>query len=309
MKSENKKVLVTGGCGFIGSNLVDHLISIGHEVIVIDNLSSDAHDKFYYNKAATYYEHDIINDNVVNGVINRHKPEYVFHLAAEARIQNCINDPVKAIKTNVLGTQNLLEGCRLFGVKRFIFSSTSAIYGLKNSPPMRETDTPDCLNAYSYSKWFSEGLCKMYSELYGVDSVCMRYFNVYGPRQPVRGSYAPVIGVFSRQKKNKEPMTIVGDGLQTRDYIHVSDVVSANIACMKYQENLNGEIFNIGTGNSYSVLDIAKMMEGEYIHMPTRVGEARETLADNNKTKNILGWNWTKNLTEYLLQKEYEVQK
>lgn len=301
------KCLVTGGCGFIGSNLVDRLISDGHDVAVIDNLSSDAHDKFYFNKSATYYEHDIVNENIVNGVFSRHQPEYVFHLAAEARIQNCINDPTKALKINVLGTQNILDACRLFGTKRFIFSSTSAIYGLKAKPPMTEEDTPDCLNAYSYSKWFSEGLCKMYSNLYKLDTVCMRYFNVYGPRQPVRGSYAPVIGVFSRQKKNNEPMTIVGDGLQTRDYVHVSDVVCANIACMNSAKVFFGDIFNIGTGQNYSVLDIAKMMGGDYIFVPFRTGEAKETLANNNKAKNILGWNWSKQLKDYLLNKQYEI--
>ena len=309
MKHENKKILVTGGCGFIGSNLVDKLVSDGNDVIVIDNLSSDAHDQFYFNKSATYYEHNIINSNIVNGVFSRHNPEYVFHLAAEARIQNCINDPLKTLQTNTLGTQNLLEACRLFNTKRFIFSSTSAIYGLKTISPMTETDTPDCLNPYSYSKWFSECLCKMYSDLYKLDTVCMRYFNVYGPRQPVRGSYAPVIGVFSRQKKNNEPMTIVGDGLQTRDYIHVSDVVEANIACMTFQQKFFGDIFNIGTGESYSVLDIAKMMGGEYIFVSPRSGEAKETLANNKKAKNILNWNWTKILKNYLLNKEYENKK
>lgn len=299
------KCLVTGGCGFIGSNLVDALIEADHEVIVMDNLSSDAHDQFYFNKKAIYYKDDITINHLVNGVFERHKPNYVFHLAAEARIQNCINDPVKAVNTNTIGTQNILEACRLYHPTRMIFSSTSAIYGLKNKPPMKETDTSDCLNAYSYSKLFSEGLCKMYSDLYNVDTVCMRYFNVYGPRQPVRGSYAPVIGVFSRQLKNKEPMTIVGDGLQTRDYIHVSDIVSANIACMNKQDQLNGDIFNIGTGVSYSVLEIAKMMGENFIHISSRDGEARHTLANYEKAKTVLNWTPSNNLKNYLQDRQY----
>jgi len=299
-------IIVTGGCGFIGSNLVDRLIELNHDVTVIDNLSSDAHDQFYYNKNAIYYKDDITNKHIVNGIFERHKPDYVFHLAAEARIQNCINDPTKAFNTNTVGTQNILESCRLFKTKRVMFSSTSAIYGLNDTLPQTETLSPSCLNMYSYSKLFSEGLFKLYSEMYGIDSICFRYFNVYGPRQPIRGTYAPVIGVFSRQKKNNEKMTIVGDGLQTRDYVHVSDIVSANIAAMNCEHKLNGNIINIGTGKSFSVLDIAKMMNGEYIHIPARNGEARHTLADITKTKELLNWEPKYSLEKYMENKEYD---
>jgi len=300
-------ILVTGGCGFIGSNIVDRLcISQNYNITVIDNLSSDAHDQFYYNKNAIYYKDDITNKHIVNSIFERHKPDYVFHLAAEARIQNCINEPTKAFNTNTVGTQNILEACRLFNVKRVMFSSTSAIYGLNDTLPQKETLSPSCLNMYSYSKLFSEGLFKLYSEMYNIDSVCFRYFNVYGPRQPVRGSYAPVIGVFSRQKKNNEKMTIVGDGLQTRDYVYVSDVVSANIVAMNCEHKLNGNIINIGTGKSFSVLDIAKMMNGEYIHVPARNGEARHTLADITKAKELLNWEPKYSLEKYMENKEYD---
>ena len=300
------KILVTGGCGFIGSNLTDALINLGHDVCVIDNLSSDAHDQFYYNKKATYYKDDVTNKHIVTGIFERHKPDYVFHLAAEARIQNCINNPVKAYDVNTTGSLNILEASRMFGVKRIMFSSTSAIYGLNESYPQTEKLTPDCLNMYSYSKLFSEGLFKLYSETYNVDSVCFRYFNVYGPRQPVRGSYAPVIGVFSRQKKMGDPMTVVGDGLQTRDYVHVSDVVQANIAAMNKQDNLNAEIINIGTNKAFSVLELAIQMGGEYNHIAPRQGEARHTLADITKAKNLLNWEPKKDLLDYLRNEEYK---
>lgn len=299
-------VLVTGGCGFIGSNLVDKLIESNHNVVVIDDLSSDAHNKFYYNKKATYYQHDISKDFLVNGIFERHRPKYVFHLAAEARIQNCIENPSRALKVNTLGTDNILQASRMFDVSRVMFSSTSAIYGLNDSLPQKETLQPNCLNMYSYSKLFAEGLCKMYSTMYNLDSVCFRYFNAYGPRQPVRGSYAPVIGVFSRQKKNNEQMTVVGDGLQTRDYVHVSDIVSANIAAMNNEKNFNSEIINIGTGKSFSVLDIAKMMGGEYIHVDARKGEARHTLADITKAKELLNWEPKYSLETYMENKEYD---
>lgn len=300
-------VLVTGGCGFIGSNIVDRLIQLGHTVTVVDNLSSDAHDQFYYNKNAVYYEKDIINEHIINGIFERHKPEYVFHLAAEARLQNCIKDPVKALKTNTLGTQNILEAARIYGTKRIMFASTSSIYGLNEIIPQTENLIPDCLNMYAYSKLFSEELFKLYSSSYGIDSVCFRYFNVYGPRQPIRGSYAPVIGVFSRQKKAGEPMTIVGDGLQTRDYIHVLDIVDANIKAMNTNNSLNAEIINIGTGINYSVLDIALKMGGEYTHIAAREGEAKQTLANINKAKLILHWEPKRNLLDYLNNKEYEI--
>jgi UDP-glucose 4-epimerase len=300
------KCLVTGGCGFIGSNLVDELINQNHDVVVIDNLSSDAHDQFYFNKKATYYNYDI-QDHRINGLFEQYKFEYVFHLAAEARIQNCINDPSKALNTNTIGTQYLLQAANEHKVKRFILSSTSAIYGLNEILPQTESLPVNCLNMYSYSKWFSENLCKMYANTTELDTICFRYFNVYGPRQPIRGSYAPVIGVFSRQKKAGEPMTIVGDGLQTRDYVHVSDVVNANISAMNKIENLNGEIINIGSEMNYSVLDIAKFMGGEYIYLPPRIGEAKNTLSNCNKAKQLLNWSSKKKLLDYLEKKDYEL--
>lgn len=300
------KILVTGGCGFIGSNLVDELVRQNHDVTVLDDLSSDAHDQFYFNPQVKYYHYDITNEHLVNGVFERHEPEFIFHLAAEARIQNCILDPSRALDINTFGTQNILNAARMVKAKRVIFSSTSAIYGLSNNSIQKESDKPDCLNAYSYSKFFSEGLCKMYSDLYNLDTACFRYFNVYGPRQPKRGSYAPVIGVFSRQKKANQLMTVVGDGLQTRDYVHVCDVVSANIAAMKHDTNLSGKIMNVGTSRSYSVLDLAKMMDGEYTHVAPRIGEARQTCADISIIKETLGWQPTKNIKEYMENKEYD---
>jgi UDP-glucose 4-epimerase len=300
-------ILVTGGCGFIGSNLVDQLVSDGHNVIVIDNLSSTAHDQFYYNKNAIYYNIDITDKDSLNKIFKNHSIDYIFHLAAECRIQNCIKNPTKAFNTNTIGTQNILEMAKIFNIKRVLLSSTSAIYGLNDILPQKETLPADCLNMYSYSKLFSEGLCKLYSTAYGVDSVCFRYFNVYGPRQPVRGSYAPVIGVFSRQKKMGDPMTIVGDGLQTRDYVHVFDIVSANIAAMNINQKLNADIINIGTGVSYSVLDIATQMGGPYVHVSSRQGEARHTLADVSKAKSILNWESKKDLISYIKNEEYKL--
>jgi len=298
------KVLVTGGAGFIGSNLVDRLIADGHKVVVIDNESSDAHDQFYWNPAAQNYKYDI-NDytrirKLYEGV------DTVFHLAAEARIQPCIENPLKAVEANVLGTASVLQCARVCGVKRVIYSSTSAAYGLKNTPPLVETMPNDCLNPYSVTKTSGEELCKMYSKLYGLETIVFRYFNVYGERQPLRGQYAPVIGIFLRQRAAGEPMTIVGDGDQRRDFTHVSDVVEANIrasqftapdydiidieSCRIHRGWEWGQIYNIGTGVNYSVNEIAALMGGETVNIPPRLGESRITLANASKAKTHLGW-------------------
>jgi len=288
--------LVTGGCGFVGSNLVDMLVEQGHSVTVIDNLSSNAHDQFYYNDHATYYDYSVIDYVMCSQVFERNQPYLVFHLAAEARIQNCIEDPSLCIETNVMGTQTMLELCKKHDVRRMVFMSTSAIYGLANTAPQIETGIPDCLNSYSLSKFFGENLCRMYSKMYGLDTVCFRGFNIFGNRQPKKGTYAPVIGVFSRQIDDDKSLTIVGDGEQRRDFIHVSDVCRGLIAGAKSNNPQLGEIYNIGSGTNYSVNDIADMVSRArahtlaHTHIPSRMGEARITLADISKIKSSLGW-------------------
>jgi UDP-glucose 4-epimerase len=297
------RCLVTGGAGFIGSNLVDSLLSKGHEVAVIDNESSDAHDQFYWNDKAKNYKYDVQDYILCSDVFNKFKPEYVFHIAAEARIQPCILDPLKAVETNVVGTATILELSRKYGVKRFMYSSTSSAYGLKNDPPLLEDMPNDCLNPYSVSKVGGEDLCKMYSSLYNLETVIFRYFNVYGERQPIKGQYAPVIGIFQRQKRNREKLTIVGDGEQRRDFTHVSDVVNANIlaAFKEFDKDYTfGQRYNVGTGINYSVNEIAIMIGGETTKIPARPGEARITLANNDKIKDHIGWNPTVNLQEWI---------
>ena len=290
------KVIVTGGSGFIGSNLVDRLVKDGHEVLVVDNESSDAHESFYYNSKAQYYRWDVggvgsgydLLEKLFDGV------DYIFHLAAESRIQPAIEDPVLAVKTNVLGTCNILQAARKNGVKRVIYSSTSSAYGLANPIPNKEDMVKDCLNPYSVSKTSGEELCQMYTKLFGLETVTFRYFNVYGERQPVKGQYAPVIGLFQRQYAKGEPMTVVGDGMQRRDFTHVSDVVEANIlAAFTDNEDAIGEIFNIGSGSNHNIHDIVNLVGGEdakFVHIPERPGESRETLSDCSKAQGILNW-------------------
>ena len=296
------KVIVTGGCGFIGSNLVDRLVKEGHGVNVIDNESSDAHDQFFYNDVARYHKVDISDyDSIKHIFQNAH---CVFHLAAESRIMNTIENPTLAVQTNVLGTANVLQAAKENNVKRVVYSSTSAAYGLKNEIPNTETMTTDCLNPYSVSKCAGEDLCSLYTEMYDLETVTFRYFNVYGNRQPSKGPYAPVMGIFKRQFDSRQDITIVGDGMQKRDYVNVDDVVDANIkAAFSTDPRVINQIFNIGSEKNYSVLDLADMItqgENEYKHLPARPGEARETLADCTKAKELLGWSAKVNLKEWL---------
>ena len=288
------KVLITGGAGFIGSNIVDRLIDDGHEVVVIDNEFSDAHEKFYWNDKADNHKLDIRNYDDIEPLF--YDVDYVFHLAAEARIQPAIEDPTTAVEINVVGTCNVLQASRKHNVLRVIYSSTSSAYGLKNNIPLKEDMPKDCLNPYSVSKTAGEELCKMYTDLFGLKTITFRYFNVYGERQPLKGQYAPVIGLFQRQHNSRKPMTVVGDGKQTRDFTYVGDVVEANIAATRCESGF-GEIFNIGTGTQTSVLDLAKMIgtsdlnsKWSVLHIDKRPGECRFTQADISKAKEILKW-------------------
>ena len=296
---QNKKVLVTGGAGFIGSNLVDKLIELGNKVIVIDNQSANSNDKFHWNNKAQNYTHDICDyDNIKHlfkGV------NYVFHLAAEARIQPTLENPILAAKTNTVGTCTILQCAKEANVDRVIYSSTSSAYGLKNPTPLTEDAPNDCLNPYSVTKASGEDLCKMYTDLFGLKTIIFRYFNVYGPREPLKGAYAPLIGIFLRKLKANEPLTIVGDGEQRRDFTHVNDVVDANIkaAAVKH-DAADGETINVGTGKNYSVNEIAKMVGGPIINIPQRGGEARETLASNTRLKAWLDCSPKDRLEEYI---------
>ena len=291
--------LVTGAAGFIGSHVVDRLVLDGHEVVAIDNESAECNSEFYWNNQAEKITSDISRYDDIEkhfeGV------DCVFHLAAESRIQPTIKNPVKAAQVNVVGTCNVLQASRVHGARRVIYSSTSSAYGLVNKPPLVETMPNDCLNPYSVTKVGGEELCKMYHHLFGTPTVIFRYFNVYGERQPLQGQYAPVVGIFQRQVDAGEPMTIVGDGLQRRDFTHVRDVVEANVlAAHSNNPSILGETFNVGTGTNHSVLELALMIGKDLIHIPERPAEAKVTLANIDKIKSMLGWSPTVRLEDWL---------
>ena len=295
------KVLVTGGAGFIGSNLVDRLILLGHDVTVIDNESAECNERFYWNEKAKNYKYDISDYFKIRPLFD--KIDCVFHLAAESRMQPSILNPLQCIKTNVLGTTTVLQCAMEAGVDRVIYSTTSSYYGKNNSLPNVETQTEDCLNAYSVSKVAGEKLCKMYNDLHGLKTISLRYFNVYGHREPTKGQYAPVIGLFLKQNREGMPMTVVGDGLQRRDFTNIDDVVDANIiaATKDLADDAFGQAYNIGSGVNYRILDIALMIDKSNIaFIPPRIGEAQKTLADIQKAKDVLGWEPKVSLPEYL---------
>ena len=301
--------LVTGGAGFIGSNLVDTLLSRNHNVIIVDDFSNGKEQNISdallrYTSSARLFRRDIREDLsgiFANGI------DCVFHLAALARVQQSIENPMKFDDVNVHGTLNLLEHCRKFKVDKFIFSSSSSIYGepskdvLEGGRGLSEYhDVPQPLSPYGLQKLIGEEYCKLYTKIYGVKTACLRYFNVYGERQSIDGAYKLVMGIFADQMLNNNPLTIVGDGEQKRDFICVKDVVEANIlACDYLRGNVESECFNIGSGINHSVNEIAELFGGLTVRIPERI-EPKCTLSDNTKAKSLLKWKPTVKLEEWV---------
>ena len=291
--------LVTGAAGFIGSNLVDYLLEQGHNVICVDNESAN-NEKFYWNEKAWNVNADITDYRTMKNAFTN--VDYVFHLAAESRLQPAIENPIGAVEKNCVGTTVMLQCAREAGVKRFVYSSTSSAYG-NNPYPNVETQPDDCLYPYSASKAAGEKFCKMYTDLYGLETVILRYFKVFGQRSPARGQYAPVIGIFQRQKESGESLTLVGDGLQKRDFIHVEDVARVNyIASTVDLGDHIGEVFNIGSGKNYSIKDIADVISDNQVFIPKRSGEMETTLADITKVESVMGWKPEIDVLEWIKQ-------
>ena len=290
--------IVTGGAGFIGSHIVEKLKQLDHMVVVIDNEYSD-NDNFHWRKDTLNVNIDITDYKALKNAFTG--ADYIFHCAAEARIGPAIENPVNALNINTLGTCNVLQCAREVGAKKVLYSSTSSGYGLNEAPNI-ETQPDDCLNPYSVSKIAGEKLCKMYTDLYGLNTIIFRYFNVFGERAPRKGQYAPVTGIFLRQKEAGQSLTIVGDGEQRRDYIYVKDVANANImaAISNPDDEAYGQVYNVGSGKNYSVNEIASFISDDTINIPPRIGEARNSLANIDKIQKTFAWRPEMNVEEWI---------
>ena len=296
------KCLVTGGAGFIGSNLVDELIKRGDEVVIIDNLLTGKKENI--NPKADFHEVDMRDLEKIKPLFNG--VDYVFHLAAFARVQPSIEDPITANDINLNGTLNVLVSARDAGVKKVVYSASSSAYGNQEKMPLREGMSAHPLSPYGLQKYVGELYCRLFSEIYKLPTVSLRYFNIYGKRQLLEGAYCLVMGIFVRQRLAGEPMTITNDGEQRRDFTSVIDAVRANILAAESDKTGKGEVINIGAGKNYSVNELAKMIGGPTKFIGDRI-EPKETLADNSLAKELLGWEPTVELPEWLEEYKKEI--
>ena len=292
------KYVVVGGAGFIGSHIVDKLVEQNHEVIIIDNLSTGKMENVNPKASVEYIDISNVNE-CPNMVEIMSGADALFLLAAKARVQPSIENPVEYETNNTIGTLNVLKCASDAGVRRVVYSASSSAYGNTEKLPSKESDPVNPLSPYGAQKYYGEVMCKMFSEVYGLETVSLRYFNIYGERQNVGGAYAMVIGIFVDQLLNGKPMTIRGDGEQRRDFTYVGDVVNANILASQSENVGNGEVINIGNGDNRSINDIADMIGGERIHREPVI-EPKETLADNSLAEKLLGWKPTQNIEDWV---------
>jgi nucleoside-diphosphate-sugar epimerase len=278
-------MVVTGGAGFIGSHLVDALIARGLRVRVVDNCTTGRRE--YLNPDAEFFLADIRNAGSLPPVFAG--ADCVFHTAAMPRVMVSIERPVETHMTNVVGTLNVLVAARESGVRRVVYSGSSSVYGEQPTLPLTESMAPNPLNPYALQKLTGEQYARIFHRLFGLETLTLRYFNVYGPRMATEGAYVTVISVFIRQKRAGQPLTIHGDGTQTRDFTHVNDVVRANLLAMD-STVADGRAINIGRGRNLSVNRIAELIGGPTVQLPPRPGDARHTLADLSQARKILGW-------------------
>lgn len=290
----DKKILVTGGCGFIGSSIVEQLVTHGAQVTILDNLSTGfinniaaVHDK------VTFIEGDITDPSTCSLAVKGN--EIIFHLAAFISVPESIANPIACYKTNIDGTLNILEAARTYNARRIILSSSAAVYGLHEGI-CNETTPCAPTSPYGYAKLIDELLLEQYTKNYGLETVMLRYFNVYGPRQNPKGSYAAAVAKFTHQIKNNLPITIFGDGTQTRDFVPVERVAQANLIMgMMDKERVNAQRFNVGTGSSVTLLELISLLKKDHptysqdiVFAPARAGDVKISAADCGKFKQLI---------------------
>lgn len=268
------KILVTGGAGFVGTNLIKRLLKDGHEVVSVDNYSTGLKEN--EQEGCVYHNIDISKTNLK--YLSWINPDLIYHLAARARIQPSISNPHKTFMSNVFGTENVLDYAKIFKIP-IVYAGSSSVHGDVHANP------------YTFSKWQGEELCKLYNKVFDLPVVICRFYNVYGEYQLTDGDYCCVLGIFERQYKSYEPLTITGDGEQRRDFTHVEDIVDGLVRCGESIEEVDGEIFELGNGENYSINEVVDAF-GDYMreYIDERPGEMKETLNTDNKAQEILGW-------------------
>tara|TARA_B100001250_G_scaffold412903_1_gene445385 strand:- start:2388 stop:3368 length:981 start_codon:yes stop_codon:yes gene_type:complete len=282
-----KKVLVTGGCGFIGSHLAEKLIRLGYEVLIIDNLSTGRLENIkHFKNKCKFYKADISNIKQIDKYFK--DINTVFHCAALADIVPSIQNPKNYYNSNVTGSFNVISSCIKYKVKKIIYTASSSCYGIAEKTPTKEEEKINPEYPYALTKYLGEQIILHWSKVYKIKSISLRLFNVYGPRSRTSGTYGAMFGIFLAQKIFSQPYTVVGNGEQTRDFTYISDIVEVLIKSSK--SNLTQEIFNIGSGRTVSINYIVKLLKGKKVKIPKRPGEPEITFADISKVKKKLKW-------------------
>jgi len=281
--------LVTGGCGFIGSHLVELLLSQGHVVHVLDDMSTGRRSNLDHVSSdlnLRIFEGSILDSAAIESALEG--CTYIFHLAALADIVPSVVDPQRYFAVNIEGTLNVLQAARRQNIRKIVYAASSSCYGIPDSFPTSETAEIRPQYPYAFTKWSAEQMVMHWNLVYGLPAVSLRLFNVYGPRSRTSGSYGAVFGVFLAQKLNGKPLTVVGDGSQSRDFTFVRDVVRAFFVAA--EDSVSNEIFNVGSEGSYSVNLLVELLGGETVYIPKRPGEPEMTFADTSKIRNQLKW-------------------
>jgi len=298
-------IVITGGAGFIGTNISEELVKRGDSVVVVDDLSG-GNNADRLPKEAEFHKEDIRNTDTLKDIFKG--IDAAIHLAALPRVQYSIEHPQETHDVNVNGTLSVLEAARATGVKRVVYAASSSAYGDQETLPLSEDLPTEPKSPYALQKFMGEGLMKLWSDIYNMKTVSLRFFNVYGKHMDPEGAYALVVGKFLKMKLEGKPLTITGDGEQSRDFTHVSDTVRAILLASESDSVGKGEVFNVGAGRNFTINELAKLIGGEVEYIPARL-EPKHTRADIAHIKEKLGWEPKISIEEGIreLKKEFNI--